>query len=422
MHVYRWCCVAAILFAGVSSRAEEPMTLAQALALALEKNPELAVFSAEIRAADARRLQASLFPNPELEAEVENIAGSGDFSGTRSAETTIQLSQLILLGGKRSSAVRAATLEREVAELDYAAKRLEIFGETTQAFLEVLSAQRQVELAEEVVLLSEKFAPAAEKRVQAGAASKVELTRLNIQLATARIEAERARTDLAAARRRLVAFWRGDVSELEAVAGDLESLPEVDSIDELNRRLLESPALARWERELARRQSTIHLARANRVPDLTIGAGYRYFNDTSDSAAVVAFGLPLPLFNRNQGAIREAVAERDKGENEQLSATVALRTELAVAFDALTTVRAQLEKLNETILPGARDVFEQINEGYLAGRFGYLEVIDAQRTLIEARLQYLEALTAYQQAIAEIEALTGSAINKSTERPDQKHE
>jgi cobalt-zinc-cadmium efflux system outer membrane protein len=117
------------------------LTLRQALALARLRNPELASTAWEVRAGEARTLQAGLLPNPEVGVEVENFAGSGEFRGFDAAETTIALGQVIELGGKRLRRARVAALERDLAAWDYEATRLNVFTATAKAFVEVLGAQ-----------------------------------------------------------------------------------------------------------------------------------------------------------------------------------------------------------------------------------------------------------------------------------------
>jgi cobalt-zinc-cadmium efflux system outer membrane protein len=405
------------LFLGSAvAHAAEELTLAQALALALEKNPELAAYSADLRAADGRRMQMAEIPNPEVSVELENVAGSGDLSGIRSAETTLQLSQLIELGGKRSQRVRVADHGRMVAGLDYDAKRLEVFRAVAQQFITVLSAQRRLQWAEDAVRLTEKFEPSARKRVEAGAASTVELTRFNLQIATAKIERDQIQRDLATARKRLAALWGNNDPVFERVVGELEKLPAVPLLDESDQQLAQTPALKRWESEQTRREAAIALERATAKPDVTVGAGYRHFNDSGESAAVFSLSVPLPLFNRNQGAVREAQAEADKAAAERHATEVRLRADLRVAFDNLATARTQIAAFKETILPQAHDAFAKVNDGYQAGRFTYLEVVDAQNTLMDAQVRYLEALTAYHLAVADIEGLTAQPLRQTLEK------
>src|SRR5215510_5907783 len=132
------------------------LTLPQAQALALLQHPKLAAFGWEVRAGEARTLQAILPPNPELGVEVENFAGSGVLRGFQSAEITIHLSQLIELAGKRQKRTRVAALERDLVAWDYEATRIEVLTQVTRAFVEVLSAQQRLRLNLELVRLAEQ--------------------------------------------------------------------------------------------------------------------------------------------------------------------------------------------------------------------------------------------------------------------------
>ena len=137
-----------------SSRVIEPgqrvpadtLTLQDALSLAMSHNPELSVSSWRVDASKARTLQAGLRPNPQIEGEVENFAGSSTLGGFDEAETTIALSQLFELGDKRRKRLRVAELGQGLAEWDLQAKRLQLISQTSLAFIEVLAAQQRVEL------------------------------------------------------------------------------------------------------------------------------------------------------------------------------------------------------------------------------------------------------------------------------------
>ncbi len=104
------------------------LTLREALALALTENPELAPFAWQARANEARILQAGLRHNPELGLQVEDIVGTGSFSGAREAQTTLQLSQVIELGGKRAARTEVASQGRGMAKSEYELKRVEVLG------------------------------------------------------------------------------------------------------------------------------------------------------------------------------------------------------------------------------------------------------------------------------------------------------
>jgi outer membrane protein, heavy metal efflux system len=144
---------------------------------------------------------------------------------------------------------------------------------------------------------------------------------------------------------------------------------------------------------------------------VTITAGYRRFTDIDSNALIVGASIPLPIFDRNKGAIEEARSRVNKGYEEQRAAQVGVRIALADAYRVLAGADQELSVLQSAVLPGSRETFEAVSEGYRLGKFGYLEVLDAQRSLIAAEGQYLRALSEYHEAVAEIERLIGAPLN-----------
>ena len=380
------------------------VTLAQALALTLKQNPDLAAFSWDVRSAEARVLQARLRPNPELGMQSEDISGSRP--GFSHSQTTLQLSQLLELGGKRTARVREATFGRELAKLDYESKRLDILKKTAQAFVEVLSAQERVRLGQENLELTSGLIPDIRKRIEAGKASAVEQTRSEVAVASARIELDQAKRSLITARQHLAAQWGSAQPKFAQVVGDLEHVTYLPSLENLSLSLAENPEIARWEPETDKRQATLRLQQAQAVPNITLSAAPRYIGETREWTSVIGFSLPLPLWNRNQGAILEAKHQLAKADDEKRSAVTRLSSELNDAYQTVARTSNEIHVLKESVLPGAEKAVEAIRQGYEAGRFSYLDVNEARRTLTTARLQYLQALSDYHKAVAEIEALT----------------
>ena len=380
------------------------VTLTQALALTLKQNPDLAAFSWDVRSAEARVLQARLRPNPELGMQSEDISGSRP--GFSHSQTTLQLSQLLELGGKRTARVREATFGRELAKLDYESKRLDILKKTAQAFVEVLSAQERVRLGQENLELTSGLIPDIRKRIVAGKASAVEQTRSEVAVASARIELDQAKRSLITARQHLAAQWGSAQPKFAQVVGDLEHVTYLPSLENLSLSLAQNPEIARWEPETDKRQATLRLQQAQAVPNITLSAAPRYIGETREWTSVIGFSLPLPLWNRNQGAILEAKHQLAKADDEKRSAVTRLSSELNDAYQTVARTSNEIHVLKESVLPGAEKAVEAIRQGYEAGRFSYLDVNEARRTLTTARLQYLQALSDYHKAVAEIEALT----------------
>ncbi len=392
---------------------EEPqgsINLHTALTLALARSPELAVFSWNVRAVEARTLQAGLRPNPEILAEIEDVAGTGSFRGFDQGQATVTLSQLIELGGKRTQRLRNAALERNLAGWDYEAKRIDVFTATAQSFIDVLAEQERLVLAAQAVDLARQVVGTVSDRVKAGSSSPAELTKAEVALGAAEIEREQTSRALAAARQRLVANWGSREPRFERVDGKLGAVRAIPTLADLRQRLGQNPDLARWGTEIVQRQAIVALERSRAVPDVTIGAGYRRLAGPEDSAFVAELSIPLPVFNRNQGAVLEAHRRLAQARGEQRSTEVRLSTELSTTYEALAAAYAQSERLKATILPGAEEAFDTLRAGYREGRFSYLDVLDAQRTLVAARAQHVRALAEYHQAVTAVERLIGESL------------
>lgn len=398
------------LRAGDAPAFENPtgtLTLRAALRLALLQSPELAAADTETRAAEARQLQAGLLPNPVFDATAENVLGSGPYQGARATEGTLQLNQLVELGGKRAARLAVARRGRELAGFDYEGKRLEVFARVTGLCVQNLAAQRRLDLARETRRLTGSVLPAIEQRITAGAANAVEATRARTAAAAVDLEITQAQRDQAQARGRLAATWGVREARFSSVVGDLERLPNLPPLDTLAARLEGNPALARFPTEIEQRQAEISLARAAAVPDPTFGGAYRRFAETGDNAAVLQVQIALPVFNRNQGAIREARANLVKTGQLQQATAAGLSAQLNDAYRAAVAARRDVDTLKNKVLPGADEAFRLLNEGFGVGRYSQLELLDARRVLVAARGQLLTAQSAYHQALAEIEGLTG---------------
>lgn len=402
---------------------EEPsgvLTLRQALALALMRNPELAGFSWDVRSGEARELQAGLLPNPELGVEVENFAGAGDRTGFESAETTVSLSQLVELGGKRAKRARLAGLETSLSGWDYEAKRLEVFTNVTNSFLDVMAAQEQLALQEELLTVAEQVYNTVSERVKAGKVSPIEETRAGVALSTSRLQVEKARRDMRIARNDLAATWGGRAPVFEKAEGVFYTIVPVPAYEKLAGLASRNPGIARWSVEMEQREAALELERSMRIPDLTISGGIRQYGDTGDSAFVVGVSIPLPVFDRNQGGVLESRYKLAKAGEEKMASEVKVNTALADAYHTLATAYAEASKLKDDVMPQAQSVFDAVSEGYRQGKFHYLDVLDAERTFFEVKGQYIETLTAYNKAVAEVEMLIGGPVDDLNGKTNQK--
>ena len=173
--------------------------------------------------------------------------------------------------------------------------------------------------------------------------------------------------------------------------------------------LSKNPDLARWMSEVERSEAALSLARSEAVPDLTLSAGVRNFQETDDNAFVIGISVPIPFFNRNQGGISEARARIDKAQSEQRAAKIGLLTGLSDTWQSLAAAYTEVISLRDEILPGAQATYESTELGYREGKLDFLQMLDAQRTLFTVKRQYLLSLGAYHLAGIEMERIAGLA-------------
>ncbi len=391
------------------------MPLRDAVALALMHNPGLAAFAWESRALEARMLQAGRPPNPTLDVMTQDLGASrlpgSDRDQPVQPQTTLQLSQVIELGGKRIARQRLAVFNRDLAEWDYETARINVLTEVSGAFTDVLAAQETVALTDETTRLVTQVQENVAARVAAGVVSPIEETRANVSLAAVRAEGARARRRLDASRTRLALLWGSPTPAFASVVGDLKAEPPpLPAASTLTAMLDQNPELARWAVEVSQREAALALERSKRVVDVAVSAGYRRYTTVDSNAFVVGASIPLPLFNRNKGGIEEARLRLAKVHEERRAAEVRVAAMLAEAYAALATAHDEITILRTTVLPGAQQAFDAVSEGYRLGRFGFLDVLDAQRTLISAGSQYLRALSDYHKAVANVERLIGAPL------------
>jgi cobalt-zinc-cadmium efflux system outer membrane protein len=394
----------------IAPRPAGSLTLQQALAEGLMHSPELAAFAWDVRAAEARELQAGLLPNPELSAEVENFGGNNEMQGFKSAESTVQISQLIELGGKRGYRKRAAELEKDLAGWEYEIKRLDVFEKITTAFWEVLAAQERTAIAESLLKLAEQSCSGVAEQVAVGKAPPVEEVQAKIALTTADLQFKKAKNDLLSARSSLASAMGTTSPDFDKTEGGFNDIAPLPGLAELKAALAESPDMLRWKTELEKRKAEVQLKDADAVPDITVSAGPRYFNDTNDKALVAGLSVPIPLFNRNQGERQEARCNIAKAEQEQKTGSIKLHSDLTTTYQSCSSAFSLAAALRDRSIPGAVQAFEAAQEGYRQGKFSYLMVLDAQRTLFELKQQYVDTLADYHTNRAALERLVGQSI------------
>lgn len=399
--------VAATTQPAVAAEPTGSLTLRQALSLAMLYSPDLAGASWEVRMAEARAIQASLPPNPVIGFDLESVASP------RAVENILSLGQVVFLSDKLDCQKRVGLLGRDLAAWEWEARRVRVYSDTAKAFVALVAAQERLTLAKEIVGVSQKLLRVASERVGSGKAAPLEEMKAKVELSTVQADLEDARQAVQAARQRLAASWGGMTPKFARAEGRLEAGSAIPTEEQLFALLEQNPDVARWTTEMQLRHAVVRLEKRRAIPDLTVGGGFKREKVDGEPAAkgfTVGASIPIPIFDRNQGGIGESQYNVAKGREEERSTRARILTEIAEAYRSMAASYARSIILSTQIVPEAQKAFDAASAGYNEGKFTYLDVLDAQRTIFNARIQQNEALAEHLEAIADVEGLIGQSI------------
>lgn len=386
------------------------LTLASAIDQALKRNPDLVASRYELTAAQARVLQAGLRPNPELGLELENFAGSGAAKGTESLEATLSLSQVIELGGKRGLRRSVAQADSDLIAIEQRAGQLDVLAEVTRRFIDVVAAQERARFAAENSKLAQQTLDTINRRVQAARAPLAEASRARIAVTRTAIEERRAAAALRSARYGLAALWGDAEPTFTAASADLFAFAPVAAFPALMARIERNPDITQFASQARLRDAELRLAQAQARPNLALSLGVRRLEESNDTALVAGFSMPLPVFDRNQGAIREARARRAQSDAQLQAALVSVRGTLYAVYQEMVAARESTESLRNEAIPQAQIALEQTQSGYERGRFSFLELLTAQQELLELRGAAIDSAADYHRLLAELERITSEPL------------
>ncbi|MBC3413058.1 TolC family protein [Pseudomonas sp. SWRI51] len=378
----------------------ETLSLAQALDAAYAQNPELAAVGREIGIAEGERRQAGLLPNPELSWEVEDTRRS-------TSTTTVMLSQALELGGKRGARVELAQAGQSIAQLQLERQRNALRAEVIQAYHGALRAQTALELAQQSQALTERGVRVAEGRVKAGQSSPVEATRAQVQLAQAQAAVRRAQSGRSVAWQALARLTGNTESRFEQLDAASLSPGPAPRVEQLLARVEQSADWRLAAAQIEQGDASLGSARAQRIPNLTVSVGSQYSREDRERVNVVGLSMPLPLFDRNQGNVLAAARRADQARDLYTAVSLRLHSETRSAAEQWASAMQDVQAYDRTILPSAQQAVDTATRGFEMGKFAFLDVLDAQRTLIEARGLYLDALAQASDARAQVERIYG---------------
>jgi cobalt-zinc-cadmium efflux system outer membrane protein len=396
---------------GRAAEAESPsLTLAGAVERALKSRPELTGFQFAQRVQDARQAEARLKPLPQVELLVEDALGTGSRSGVKSAVTSLALSQVLELGGKRAGREAVAQANGDRLLIEQSARQLDVVAEVARRLIAVLEAQLRHDLATDGLRVAEGAQAMVEDRVKASRSPPAEAARAGVQLWDARLLLEGVDHEQETARHFLAAAMGEDRVRFGRVMGELMSLRQVDSFESLVARLAQTPELLQFASEERLRDAEVRLAELQRRADPRLTLGARRYEQGNDVALVAGITVPLFAPRAAQSVIDRARAQRELAGSGRDALRLRVQAQLFSQLTQLQYERGMSQTLRDELLPRLETALEQATYAYERGRFSYLEWTVAQRELLEGRLRLLESAGRFHVLRVEIERLTGTSL------------
>jgi cobalt-zinc-cadmium efflux system outer membrane protein len=390
----------------------------QAAEFALRNNGNLKALREEKGVREAAKIKAGLLPNPVLEID----GSTGELTGSAFDNTLwVGISQEFLTAGKRDKRLSVAEKELEGfgRQVENAGRLLSEEVKTT--FYDLLLARKRVELAERSVQLNRQLLDVAKLRFEAGDIPELEVNMARVEAARSEGRKSDAERELYPARARLIALMGLSPGETADFDGSLEGapftmgLPELKALARVNRPDIKALAV-----ENAKGDAEIALAKAERIPNVTIGFGYQRENSSIDVSGEevrsrdnligLKLSIPIPLFDRNQAGVKEALSRKGSAEHRWLYALQVMERETEAAFFRLKTAEKSLAVYTRNIIPQLEENLKLVQEAYRLGEVGILTVIEEQKTFYEVNDAYLAALYNRQTALIKLETAVGCDV------------
>jgi cobalt-zinc-cadmium efflux system outer membrane protein len=398
---------------------EQTLSLPQVIEYSLQNNGDLKALREDKGIREAGKIKAGLYPNPTLEID----GSTGELTGSKFENNiSVGVSQEFLTMGKRGKRLRIA--EKEIENFDRQVDnsgRL-LIEEVKITFYDLLLARKKVELAERSIALNTQLLEVTKQRLEEGDIPELEVNLARVEVARSEERRAEAERELYPAKARLLALMGLPQGETANFSGTLEVNPFSKTLGELKElALARRPDLKALEAEKAKGDAEVVLARAERIPNVTVGIGYQRENSAIDVAGeeiksrdnllAMRVSIPIPLFDRNQAGIMEAQARKSSAENRYLFARKVVEREVEATYARLTTAEKSLSIYAKDIVPQLGENLKLVQEAYRLGEVGILTVLEEQKKFFEVNDGYLLALYNRQAALVKLEAVVGADLN-----------
>lgn len=381
------------------------ITLADLIGVAESRSPDLAAARSSVGIAAGHAWQASLYPNPRIDLSSEDLSWR---NGTSNAKTTVGITQPIVIGGRLQAAVNAAEAEQAARLAEVETHRRVLFGDIAVLYARLVAIRDQERLYAELRTLVDKTLSTAQTRFDAKAAPETDVIRPRVEIYRVDAALARLKHESSSAAKELGLYLGGGPIDPTRLDGSTSLTP-----NDLDSQHLESlvrtshPALTTADREIDAAMARIERVKAEKTPDLEVHVGTGYNAEIDSGIVDLGVGMTVPLWDAREGDALSARFELMRARQERAGIENELLRRLANAVGEFESAKAQLDTFRDMIVPEAQRAFDQTTEGYRAGRSSFLDLLDAQRTLTEARVTLTELASAVTTAKAKVIQIVG---------------
>jgi len=383
------------------------LTLPQAAIFVLDRNPHLRSAKFGRNAAEAHVSAASMKPQWSVALDVEDFLGTGPLSGFDGSQSTLRLSRIFQSNEARTGRMAVAAALGSQTDNTIEAERLDTLTLLASRFVDVVYQQESLRLAQQSVKVWEAARALALSRERAGAAPAVDRLRTEIRVANANLEVENAEHELKAARMLLAATWGGSTPDFSRARGSLCGLSGLPPFEELAERIAKNPDLLRFSTEQRLQAAEAHLASARQRPDWTMSTGVRHNALIDEQSLVFSVSVPLGAKSRAEPSRRRADALASQSALQEEAFELEVQATLYDIYQEVLHTVIEVEVFDSQILPKARAIRNEIEEGYSVGRFSHTALLSAESELLATAAARLNACAVHHRLLINIERLTG---------------
>ena len=392
-----------------SNISQSPITLPQAIERTLQQHPQLAIWTARQDEMQAHENMAASKERVVLDMSIEDALGTGDYSGIRSAQTTLQ-ARWLLDGDQRAARVARVRSQREQLTLQQQLEALELSATTARYFMQLLAIDAQLALAQEAESETQKLVRIVQHRVNSGRAPDIELSQVKTRLAERRISTDEYQHQRTTASYQLSSQWAATTANLQT-DGVLLRLPQLPSETEVLNRLNKAPLMQQHALNQRLFDADRRLANVEAKPQWTLGTGIRRFESNGDFALIAQASLPIGL-DQKRTSYREILQARQRGQvQETVADRIELQTQLRALLLELQHSQHLIKSLNNDILPELDQARQKALSAWQRGQIGYQQWDNIRQQWLETRERLINEYLVMQLRWIELHRLTGSHLS-----------